>query len=239
MAKLGDRVRIRFGNLGAMDHHPIHLHGYDFKMTETDGGAVPRVGPVPAEHRPGAGRHHAGDRVRRRRARRLGDALPHDPSRHEPDGPRRAEHDRRQDRASSTRRCGSLLPGYMTMGDDRHGRHGRHGHGRAEEQHPDGRRHGPVRLRSTWAACSPILKVRDGHRRPTTTPAGTSTRPARVAEAATADDLRRDGIDVGAKPPARHHVVRLPHAPRVVSANPDGRCPKCGMKLRPEEELNV
>ena len=38
----GERVRIRLGNLRAMDHHPIHLHGYHFKVTETDGGADPR-----------------------------------------------------------------------------------------------------------------------------------------------------------------------------------------------------
>jgi len=41
VAQLGDRVRIRFGNLSAMDHHPIHLHGYAFKVVETDGGSVP------------------------------------------------------------------------------------------------------------------------------------------------------------------------------------------------------
>ncbi len=41
IAKLGDRVRIRFGNLSAMDHHPIHLHGYNFTLTETDGGVIP------------------------------------------------------------------------------------------------------------------------------------------------------------------------------------------------------
>jgi manganese oxidase len=38
LAKLGDRVWIRFGNLSAMDHHPIHLHGYAFKIIGTDGG---------------------------------------------------------------------------------------------------------------------------------------------------------------------------------------------------------
>lgn len=37
----GERVRIRFGNLGAMDHHPIHLHGYRFHITATDGGVIP------------------------------------------------------------------------------------------------------------------------------------------------------------------------------------------------------
>lgn len=36
----GDRVRIRMGNL-TMTNHPIHLHGYDFAVTGTDGGWVP------------------------------------------------------------------------------------------------------------------------------------------------------------------------------------------------------
>lgn len=37
----GDRVRIRVGNLSAMDHHPFHIHGLSFKVVETDGGQVP------------------------------------------------------------------------------------------------------------------------------------------------------------------------------------------------------
>ncbi len=41
VAKTGDRVRLRFGNLSAMDHHPIHLHGYHFRVTATDGEAIP------------------------------------------------------------------------------------------------------------------------------------------------------------------------------------------------------
>ena len=47
VAKRGERVRIRLGNLGAMDHHPIHLHGYSFKMTATDGGPVPESAQHP------------------------------------------------------------------------------------------------------------------------------------------------------------------------------------------------
>jgi FtsP/CotA-like multicopper oxidase with cupredoxin domain len=35
----GDRVRIRIGNL-TMTNHPIHMHGYDFRVTCTDGGWV-------------------------------------------------------------------------------------------------------------------------------------------------------------------------------------------------------
>jgi manganese oxidase len=40
IVKLGDRVRIRFVNLG-MDHHPMHLHGHTFYMTGTEGGRIP------------------------------------------------------------------------------------------------------------------------------------------------------------------------------------------------------
>jgi FtsP/CotA-like multicopper oxidase with cupredoxin domain len=43
----GQRVRIRFGNLGPMDHHPIHLHGLSFKVTATDGGYVPESAQYP------------------------------------------------------------------------------------------------------------------------------------------------------------------------------------------------
>jgi len=38
--RLGDRVRIRVGNL-TMTNHPIHLHGHEFEVTGTDGGPVP------------------------------------------------------------------------------------------------------------------------------------------------------------------------------------------------------
>ena len=39
--RLGDRVRIRVGNL-TMTNHPIHMHGVDFEVTGTDGGWVPK-----------------------------------------------------------------------------------------------------------------------------------------------------------------------------------------------------
>lgn len=38
--RLGDRVRVRIGNL-TMTNHPIHLHGHEFQVTGTDGGPVP------------------------------------------------------------------------------------------------------------------------------------------------------------------------------------------------------
>jgi hypothetical protein len=47
VCKRGERVRFRFGNLSAMDHHPIHLHGYHFKVVATDGGVIPQTARCP------------------------------------------------------------------------------------------------------------------------------------------------------------------------------------------------
>jgi FtsP/CotA-like multicopper oxidase with cupredoxin domain len=46
VAKRGDRVRLRFGNL-SMDSHPIHLHGYRFTVTGTEAGTVPPTARFP------------------------------------------------------------------------------------------------------------------------------------------------------------------------------------------------
>ena len=46
VARLGDRVRLRIGNL-TMTNHPIHLHGMEFEVTGTDGGAVPKTARWP------------------------------------------------------------------------------------------------------------------------------------------------------------------------------------------------
>jgi hypothetical protein len=40
VARLGERVRIRAGNL-TMTNHPIHLHGHEFVVAGTDGGWIP------------------------------------------------------------------------------------------------------------------------------------------------------------------------------------------------------
>ena len=39
VVRKGDKVRVRMGNL-TMTNHPIHMHGYDFKVSCTDGGWV-------------------------------------------------------------------------------------------------------------------------------------------------------------------------------------------------------
>ncbi|MEW6689260.1 MAG: copper oxidase, partial [Pseudomonadota bacterium] len=46
VVRRGDRVRIRMGNL-TMTNHPIHLHGYEFEVTGTDGGWVPKAARWP------------------------------------------------------------------------------------------------------------------------------------------------------------------------------------------------
>ncbi len=40
IVRQGERVRIRFVNLG-MDHHPMHIHGNTFYTTGTEGGRIP------------------------------------------------------------------------------------------------------------------------------------------------------------------------------------------------------
>ncbi len=46
VVKTGDRVRIRIANV-AQDAHPVHLHGYQFKVTGTDGGPIPESAQWP------------------------------------------------------------------------------------------------------------------------------------------------------------------------------------------------
>ena len=75
LVKQGERVRIRLINIG-MDHHPIHLHGFQFVVTGTEAGRIPEalwykqntvlVGVAQARD----------DRVRRRLSGRLDAPLP-------------------------------------------------------------------------------------------------------------------------------------------------------------------
>lgn len=46
MARKGDRVRIRVGNL-TMTNHPMHVHGHGFEVAGTDGGWIPKTARWP------------------------------------------------------------------------------------------------------------------------------------------------------------------------------------------------
>src|SRR4029078_10099158 len=47
VVRTGQRVRIRIGNLSPMDHHPIHLHGHQFRVVGTDGGDIDELAQQP------------------------------------------------------------------------------------------------------------------------------------------------------------------------------------------------
>jgi manganese oxidase len=47
VAKSGERVRVRLGNLSSMSHHPIHIHGHHFTVVATDGGEIPESARKP------------------------------------------------------------------------------------------------------------------------------------------------------------------------------------------------
>jgi len=50
VVRLGSRVRIRFMNLSAMDHHPMHVHGHTFWITGTEGGRIPESAWIPSNN---------------------------------------------------------------------------------------------------------------------------------------------------------------------------------------------
>lgn len=50
VVKLGSRVRIRFVNMSAIDHHPMHLHGHTFWVTGTEGGRIPQSAWIPGNN---------------------------------------------------------------------------------------------------------------------------------------------------------------------------------------------
>jgi FtsP/CotA-like multicopper oxidase with cupredoxin domain len=156
VARTGERVRIRFGNL-SMWNHPIHMHGVQFEVTGSDGGRWPRplwrrevtelVGRRP-DARP---------RVRRG-ARRLGAPLPHGAPHHERHGARHPERARRR----PVRGGGARARAAAGLHGDGQGRHGRapgaHRNGppcRPREHAADDDGQGSRTGISRWAACSP------------------------------------------------------------------------------------
>jgi manganese oxidase len=46
VVRKGDRVRVRIANM-SMHDHPIHIHGFSFTVTETEGGQVPKAAQIP------------------------------------------------------------------------------------------------------------------------------------------------------------------------------------------------
>ena len=78
ICKTGDRVRIRLGNLGATDHHPMHIHGHHFRVTGDRRRGDSAVGTVARIDGARRRRANAQYRIHLRCARRLGVSLSYD-----------------------------------------------------------------------------------------------------------------------------------------------------------------
>jgi manganese oxidase len=193
VVRTGDRVRMRFGNLSAMDHHPIHLHGYRFRIVETDGGQIPesaqqhettalvQVGSTKTiefvADAPGDWAMHC--HMTHHVMNQMGHGIPNTI------GMSIGELDKK---------VRPLLPGYMTMGEKGMGDMGEMAMSVPKNSIPMVGGQGPLGY-ITMGGMFTILKVRDG----ITTygdpgwyryPAGT------LVEAASPEEQKRDGIDL-------------------------------------------
>ncbi|MBI3246108.1 MAG: copper oxidase [Deltaproteobacteria bacterium] len=197
-AQLGDRVRIRIANVAAMSHHPIHLHGYRFRVTETDGGQIPqsaqqmetsvlvaigqsRTIEFVAEE-PGDWAMHC--HMTHHVMNQMGDQFPN------MIGVQSGDLDARVQ---------SLLPGYMTMGSEGMAEHGLHiesGHTQAPPNSiPMRGGPGPFDY-ITMGGLLTLLKVREHLAHENLDPGWYRHPKGTVASRASREDLRRDGIHV-------------------------------------------
>ena len=205
VAKLGDRVRIRIGSVAVMDHHPIHLHGHQFRVTETDGGQIPEsaqqvettvlvaVGQSRTfdfvADQPGDWPMHC--HMTHHVMNQMGDTFP------TTIGVKAGKLDEKI--------RGSLLPGYMTMGTSGMGEMATMQMKMPRNSLPMTGAPGPFDV-IDMSGLLTILKVRE-----TLTnyddPGWYQHPPGTVASLASNDELQRDGIDVQTAPkssPSEH-----------------------------------
>lgn len=193
VAKIGDKVRFRFGNLGAMDHHPIHLHGYYFKLTDTDGGRIPDSAQWPETtvlvavgttrtvefiaNNPGDWAMHC--HMTHHVMNQMGHEMPN------MIGVKPGDLDKK---------VRSLLPGYMTMGQEGMGDMGDMGMAMPPNSIPMVGAKGPYDY-ITMGGMFTILKVRDdlpgGYDKD---PGWYKDKPGELATFATAEALRVSGV---------------------------------------------
>lgn len=236
VCRKGDRVRIRFGNLSAMDHHPIHLHGHYFKLVATDGGVIPESAQWPEStvlvptgstrdiefiaDAPGDWPLHC--HMTHHMMNQMGHGIPNMVG---------------VEARGLDRRIRPLVPGYMTMGQTGMGDMGEMGMKVPENSIPMVGARGQFGY-ITMGGMFTIVKVREGLTDRDTDPGPYRFPPGTVASEARPEELARDGIVVpkgAAKPSAQPAAYTCPMHPEIVRPKP-GNCPICGMKLVPKKD---
>ena len=203
VAKLGQRVRIRLANTNPMDHHPIHLHGYQFRITETDGGQIPEsaqqvettvLTPVGSTRtfdfvadEPGDWAMHC--HMTHHAMNQMGHGLPNMIG---------------VDKSGFDKKLRPFLPGYMTMGEAGTGDMGEMGMPVPKNSIPMVGAQGPFDYISMGGMFT-IFKVRDALT-DYEEPGWYQHPPGTVAEVAPEGDLKRDGIEL---PKDMSKTVRL------------------------------
>ena len=196
VAKLGERVRIRLANANAMSHHPIHLHGYQFKLTETDGGQIPESAQWPetsvltpigttrtfdfVADAPGDWALHC--HMTHHVMNQMGHGIPNligiDPG-------------------DLDKKLRKVIPGYMTMGQTGMGDMGDMGMKNPPNSIPMVGAPGPFDY-ITMGGLFTNFKVREGITN-YDDPGWYQHPPGTVADVASADELRKDGVSVETK----------------------------------------
>ena len=194
LAKVGERVRVRIGNLSTMSHHAIHLHGYYFKVVATDGGEIPEAGqwPETTVHMPtGSTRTiefvanapgdwvihcHMLHHVMTQMGHQFGNVIG-------------------MNTEGLNQKIRKLVPGYMTMGQDGMGEMGDMGMPVPPNSLPMVGAPGQHDY-ITMGGMFNILKVREELPADGSDPGWYKSPPGTLAEAAPKEDLKRDGIEL-------------------------------------------
>lgn len=235
LAKKGERVRIRIGNLSTMSHHAIHLHGYQFLVTATDGGDIPASARWPettvfmptgstrtiefVADEPGdwALHCHMLHHVMNQMGHGLGNLVGIDP-------------------AGLDERIRPLVPGFMTMGETGMGDMGEMGMTNPPNSIPmvgGHGQHGYITMGGMFA----ILKVRDELPADGADPGWHVSPPGTLAEPAIEEELNRDGLAFAAATAQAEARVRARSGQPLELCDPGTLVAATGSSLQPNARV--